>query len=203
MPSTIHTTDAILDAARRLVLQRGTQNASVAAISKESGAPVGSLYHQFGSRDDLVAALWARAVRRSQAAFIAAAAHRDPMRAAVGAALSIHDFVRVHPEDARLLVAFRREDLLHDATSRPLRRLLDGLNRPLAAAVTELARRLYGRATTATIEQTTVAVVDIPLGVVRRHLVAGTKPPARLRRHLETAVRAVLVRRSRGRGRLD
>jgi AcrR family transcriptional regulator len=197
MSKAIHSSDVILDAARTLVLRRGVQNASVSAISKQSGAPVGSLYHQFGSRDDLVAALWVRAVRRSQAAFLGAARHPDPRRAAVDAALSIHDFVREHPEDARLLASFRREDLLHDATSRRLRRELDELNRPLAEAVTDLARRVFGRATPETVERTTLAVVDMPLGAMRRHLVAGTEPPARLRELLETAVRAVLDTRSR------
>ena len=196
MPKALHSTDAILDAARTLVLRRGVQNASVAAISLQSGAPEGSLYHQYGSRDDLVAALWVRAVRRSQAAFLAAARHPDPRRAAVDAALSIHDFVREHPEDARLLASFRREDLLHDATSRRLTRELDDLNRPLFDAVKELARRVFGRATTETVERTTLAVIDLPIGAMRRHLVAGTDPPARLREQLETAVRAVLEART-------
>jgi AcrR family transcriptional regulator len=196
MPKAIHSTDVILDAARTLVLRRGVQNASVSAISKKSGAPVGSLYHQFGSRDDLVAALWLRAVRRSQAAFIAAARHPDPLRAAVDAAMSIHDFVGEHPDDARLLAAFRREDLLHGAMSPRLRRELDELNRPLKDTVTDLARRLFGRATPETVEKTMLAVLDMPLGAVRRHLLAGTALPARLREQLETAVRAVLEARS-------
>jgi AcrR family transcriptional regulator len=197
MPSALHSTDAILDAARTLVLRRGVQNASVSAISKQSGAPVGSLYHQFGSRDDLVAALWIRAVRRSQATFLAAARDPDPDRAAMATALSIHDFVRDHPDDARLLASFRREDLLHDATARRLKRVLDELNRPLETAVLDLARRLFGRATSDVVEQTMLAVVDIPLGAMRRHLVAGTVPGPALRGHLEAAVRAVLDARRR------
>jgi hypothetical protein len=63
--------------------------------------------------------------------------------------------------------------------------------------VTELARRLFGRATPETVERTTLAVVDMPLGAMRRYLVAGTEPPASLRELLETAVRAVLDARSR------
>jgi AcrR family transcriptional regulator len=196
-PRALHHRDTILDAARELVLERGVQNATVSAISKESGAPVGSLYHHFGSRDDLVAELWVRAVRRSQAAFLAAVRHPDPEQAAVDAALSIHDFVREHRDDARLLVSFRREDLLHDARSRRLIRVLDELNSPLGQAVMTLARRLFGRATPAAVEQTTLAVIDLPFGAIRRHLVAGAEPPAALREQLAAAVRAVLQLRSR------
>jgi AcrR family transcriptional regulator len=63
-PKAVHAKDAILDAARGLVLERGVQHATVSAISEESGAPVGSLYHHFGSRDDLVAELWVRSDAR-------------------------------------------------------------------------------------------------------------------------------------------
>jgi len=41
------------------------------------------------------------------------------------------------------------------------------------------------------VEQTTLAVIDIPLGVVRRHLSAGNALSAWLRGQLEAAVRAV------------
>jgi AcrR family transcriptional regulator len=191
-PKAVHTRDGMLDAARELVLEHGVQNASVSAISERSGAPVGSLYHHFGSRDALLAELWVRAVRRSQAAFLAAAAHDDPEQAAVNAALSIHDFAKQERDDARLLVSFRREDLLRDARSAKVTRELKDLNDPLHCAVTSLARRLYRRATQRTIQRTVLAVIDIPQGAVRRHLIAGSEFPVELRGQLAAAVRAVL-----------
>lgn len=197
MPKAVHARDAILDAARDLVLERGVQNATVSAISEESGAPVGSLYHHFGSRDDLVAELWVRAVRRSQATFLAAASHPNAERAAVAAALSIHDFVREHRDDARLLVSFRREDLLHDSRTPRLVGALADLNRPLGEAVTDLARRFFGRATQDAVEQMTLAVIDLPFGAIRRHLIAGAELPAALREQLRAAVRAALRTRRR------
>jgi len=187
-----HRAGDILDAARGLVLEHGVQSATVDAIARESGAPVGSLYHRFGSRDRLLAELWLRAARRSQAVFLAAARHADPEQAAVAAALSLYDFVQQHRQDARMLVSFRREDLLHDARSPSVIRELKELNRPLDDAVTDLARRLFGKATRKTVEQTVLAVIDLPLGAVRRHLVAGSALPAWLRDLLEVAVRAVL-----------
>lgn len=189
-----HLPDDILDAARGLVLRRGVQSATVDAIARASGAPVGSLYHRFGSRDRLMAELWLRAVRRSQAAFLTAASHANPEQAAVDAAWSIHDFVRQHRHDARLLVSFRREDLLRDARSPELIKHLKELNRPLAAAIAQMARRLFGKATARTVEQTLFAVIDIPMGVVRRHLLAGTEIPEWLRDQLGAAVRAALRR---------
>jgi AcrR family transcriptional regulator len=188
----LHHTDNILDATRTLVLQAGTGGATVEAISRATNAPVGSLYHRFGSRDALLAELWVRAVRRSQAAFLAAAADDDPDQAAVNAALSIHDFAKQNRDDARLVVSFRREDLLRDARSSKLTRDLKDLNVPLHSAVTSLARRLYGRATQRTIQRTLLAVIDIPQGAIRRHLMAASELPSELRDQLAAAVRAVL-----------
>ena len=59
--------------------------------------------------------------------------------------MSIYDFVRQHPADARLLASCRREDLLRHARSPRLIRELQQLNQPLEAAVTILAQRLFGK----------------------------------------------------------
>jgi AcrR family transcriptional regulator len=191
----LHQPDEILDATRGLILHDGVRGATIDAIARRSGAPVGSLYHRFGSRDRLMAKLWVRAARRSQAIFVAAAQHPDAEQGAVNAALSIYEFVRRHPEDARLLVSFRREDLIRDARSPKLLRELKELNRPLQAALCALARRLFGKATAPAVEQTALAVIDIPMGALRRHLVAGSAIPPALPQLLETAVRAVLRHR--------
>ena len=189
---TLHSQDDILDATRSLVLEHGVNGATVDAISRHSRAPVGSLYHRFGSRDHLLAEMWVRAVRRSQAAFIAAVRHTDPEQAAVDAALSIYDFVREHPADARLLASFRHEDLLREARRPRLIRDLEHLNHPLKRAVTDLAKRLFGRPTQGAIARTLLVTIDIPMGAVRRYLLAGREVPEWLREPLEAAVRAVI-----------
>jgi AcrR family transcriptional regulator len=193
----------MLDAARDLLLEHGSGSATIEAIADLSGAPTGSIYHRFGSRDGLVARLWIRAVYRSQASFFAALEQEDPRAAALAAAQSILEFCEQEPADARLLVSFRREDLLRTALSGQLADELEELNRPIETAVVELARRLYGRATRATLDRTLLAVFDLPYGAVRRYLIAGSKLPGGLRDDLARAVTAVLedgARRPGGRG---
>jgi AcrR family transcriptional regulator len=184
----LHTADGLLDAARSLVLEGGARAATVNRLVEVSGAPKGSIYHRFGTLDELLGALWLRTVRRSQDAFVAALAVEDAVEAAVAAALSLHDFARDHPADARLLAAVRREDLVHTASGDELRRV----NARLPEVMGGLARRLYGRASRAAVERTMFAVVDLPLGAVRRHLVEGSPLPPALRDQLEAAVRAAL-----------
>jgi AcrR family transcriptional regulator len=182
----------MLDAARDLLLEQGSGSATVEAIAGLSGAPTGSIYHRFGSRDELVARLWIRAVYRSQASFLAALEHEDPHAAALAAAQSILEFCEQEPADARLLVSFRREDLLRTAPSGQLADELEALNRPVKTAVVALARRLYGRPTRATVNRTLLAVFDLPYGAARRHLIAGTTLPPGLRDDVARAVKAVL-----------
>jgi AcrR family transcriptional regulator len=182
----------MLDAARDLLLERGSGSATVEAIADLSGAPTGSIYHRFGSRDGLLTRLWIRAVYRSQASFLAALEHEDPRAAALAAAQSILEFCEQEPADARLLVSFRREDLIRAAPNGQLADELEELNRPIEAAVVTLARRLYGRPTRAAVNRTLLIVFDLPYGAARRHLIEGTKLPAGLRDDLARAVKAVL-----------
>jgi len=100
--------------------------------------------------------------------------------------------VRQHPADARLLASFRREDLLRNTCIPGLIRELQELNQPLEATVTVLARRVFGKPTRRAVAQTLLAAIDIPMGTVRRYLLAGSEVPDWLRDPLEAAVRAVL-----------
>lgn len=189
----LHSPESILDAARDLLLESGARALTVDAISAASGAPVGSIYHRFGSLEGLLAEMWIAAVRRFQASFLAALdGMRSPPDAAVDAALSMFDFARDASADARLLAALRREDLFAATESAALRRELEELNRPVEEQLAALSRRLFGNAGPTALQRTTFAVVDIPHGAVRRHLLAGSPPPRALRSWIETAVRAAL-----------
>jgi AcrR family transcriptional regulator len=189
----LHPIDSILDAARGLVLDRGLGAATVAAIAGSSGAPVGSIYHRFGSVDDLLVEMWIRAVRRSQVRFAAAAEQSDPIEAAVGAALSVYDFCVDNPADGRLLLSFRREDFARGRMAPGQRAELDHLNEPVKAVVKDLARRLYGRTSRRSLDRLMLATFDLPHGALRRPLASGDKLSPQRREAVETAVRAVLV----------
>ena len=188
----VHLTDTMLDAARDLLLADGSGSATIEAIAEASGAPTGSIYHRFGSRDELVVRLWMRAVYRSQASFIAALERQDAKEAALAASMAIIDFCEEHPADAQLLVSFRREDLIRTTPRAELAEELTELNRPVERAVVNLARRLYGKTTRAALDRTLLAVFDLPYGAARRYLIKRAKLPAGLRDDLTRAVAAVI-----------
>lgn len=190
---TAYPSETILDGARAIVLESGAGSATVDAIARASGAPTGSIYHRFASRDELLARVWLRAVRRSQARFLAAIDRPDPVEAAVAGALSILDFCRDEPEDARLLAAVRADDLLRADVPEAVAHELADVNRGLLRAVRRLSVALFGRRTDAALERTLLAVFDLPYGAARRHLVAGAPLPRTLWGDLERAVRAVIT----------
>jgi AcrR family transcriptional regulator len=191
-PPRKHDTDEILDAARTLVLRDGPRAASVAAIAKESGAPVGTLYHRFGSRDGVLAAAWLRAVERFQQRALEAATEPDPLDAAVAMATTAIRFARAQPDDVALLLAIRRGDLLDADPGDSFRAQLNAINAPLDAALARLARELRGRADARSLDAVTRAVVDLPGAAVRRHLRSDRKFPGWLEADVAAATRALL-----------
>jgi AcrR family transcriptional regulator len=189
-----HPVDKILDVSRDLVLSHGARAVTVDRIVAASGAPKGSVYHRFSTVSDLLATMWLRGVRRSQSRFLEPLkAGGAAMDAAVTAGLAICDFASEEPADARLLAALRREDLVGEVTDPELASALHDVNRELREAVTALARRLYGRATRDAIERTTCAVIDLPQGAIRRHLVQGVPVPRNVRPQIAAAIRAALL----------
>lgn len=188
-PPRKHQTDVILDAARELVLRGGPRAAGVAAIAEASGAPVGTLYHRFGNRDGILAAVWLRALDRFQSRAMAAGADAT-LESAVAMAVSAIAFAREFGDDARLLLTIRPADLLDADSGGELADAIKARNVPLARRIREFAVELYGSADARSVDAVTAAVVDLPYSAVRRH--SGGIPPW-LAGDLATAVRAVLT----------
>jgi AcrR family transcriptional regulator len=192
-PPRKHATDDILDAARTVALRHGPRATSVAAIASESGAPAGTLYHRFGSRDRILQAAWLRALGRFQAeALGAAGGDGDPVEAGVAMAAAAVRFAQGWPDDARLLGIVRRRDLLDGGPHPDLEERLAAVNRPLGDAVSRIARGLR-RTTERDREVVLAAVVDLPEAAVRRHTRDGGTVPAWLERAVAASARRLLT----------
>jgi AcrR family transcriptional regulator len=168
--------DQILDAAALLVAEAGPSQATMSGIAARLGAPSGSIYHRFESKDLLLARLWIRTVRRAQEGFVAALDIDDLDKAGLNAALHIPRWSRRHLADASVLLLYRREDLAEHWPDE-LGAELSTLNSPLERAVREFTRRLLGQVTAAGLQTVTFALVDVPYAACRRYLLAGKPPP--------------------------
>jgi len=187
----VFSTEAILDAARAVVVTRGARGATVEAISREAGVPVGSIYHRFDSLAELLARTWLRAARRSQERALAVPVSPErPLESAVAVALAMYDLCLEQPEDTLLLDALGRAELLTMELG-ALRGELEVVNERVEALMAGLARAIFGRADARTRDLVLLALVDMPHGFAHRQLASGTRTPAR-RERLAPAVQAVL-----------
>ena len=191
MARKVFSTDSILDAAREVIITRGPRAATVAAIADSAGVPVGSIYHRFGSVDELLARTWLRAARRSQErALTVPISPAGPLATAQAVALAMYDHCLAEPEDTLLLDALSHTELL----SLPLGELHDQLARANDHAeerMAVLARAIFGRADSRTRDLVLLALIDIPHGFAHRQIASGQRTPAR-RERLAGAVAAVL-----------
>lgn len=192
MTRKVFSTEAILDAAREVVITHGSRGATVAAIAATAAVPIGSIYHRFDSVDELLAESWLRAARRSQQRALAVDASLDaPLAAAEAIALAMYDHCLAEPRDTLLLAALSRAELIDRCTG-TLRSELESVNELVETRVAKLARALFGRADRRTRDLVLLALIDIPYGFARRQIESGRSAPAR-RERLAAAVAAVLA----------
>jgi AcrR family transcriptional regulator len=110
---------AILDAALDAFDERGYAAATIDDVRERSGASVGSIYHHFGGKEQLAAALYVRALADYQDGFVAALRRHRSARAGVRAAVEHHvAWVQARPKLARYLLAQRADSPQLDERNR-------------------------------------------------------------------------------------
>ncbi|MGI8610206.1 MAG: TetR family transcriptional regulator [Candidatus Dormibacteria bacterium] len=181
----------LVHAAQQLAAAGGPGSVTIAAVAMATGAPVGSIYHRFGSRDSLMAAAWLDALAEFQAGFIATL-HRSAPQPALAAALFTTSWARSDATRARLLVLHRARDYgagsWGDADRARARLLSDDLEAALAAFCLQQLGGTGGEQR----RLATFALLDLPYAAVRRYLAAGITPPAEVDGYLATAVSGLL-----------
>jgi AcrR family transcriptional regulator len=182
----------ILDAAERLIARHGPSGATVGAIAQAVGAPTGSIYHRFDSRDVLLAEVWLGAARAFQTAFFERLAGPAPREAGLAAALYMAQRVRERPREARVLLLHRREDFVDRGWPANMRRRAEQLGRQVETELRAFSRRLCGRQDARTVRSIAYALVEAPVAAVRRHVAAEESPPAYVDGLIRTTYEAVI-----------
>ena len=124
--------EAILAAALDSFVRSGYSNTTIEDIRRASGASIGSLYHHFGGKDGIAAALFVEGLAGYQSAFLSTLLPHANARAGVEAVVRHHlRWVREHPDLARFLLAVRETEVIAAAEPELRRR-----NRAFFGAVT-------------------------------------------------------------------
>ncbi len=191
-----HPHAAILECAKQLSAEVGPHRVTVASVAARAGAPIGSIYHRYASRDEILAAVWLDLVEAFQEQFLAALAGDDAVEAGLAAVRFTCGWVRRHPLEARLMLVHRREDFAAERWPASYRRRAQELADQAHESLQGYAARLCGHGGPAALRHVRFALVDLPTAALRRGIEDGAAPSA----HIETLLLdtcAYALRRSR------
>lgn len=177
-----------LAAARAIASDAGPAAVTVAAVTDRLGAPTGSFYYRFASRDLLLGELWLDNVLAFQAGFVAAIEADDGL----AAALHMPAWVRAHPQEARLLLLYGRHDFVPGEWPEPLVRGVADQARRFEACLERFARATFGGTGPEPLRLAQFVLADVPMAAVRPHLRRREPPPPLVDALIRRTYRAIV-----------
>ena len=99
----------ILVAARELLLEVGPEALSLRQVARRADFSPASLYNYFGSRDEIIAALFDESFQRLDAYLRRVPEHLPPERRVVELGLAYMDYARDNPMDLRCIMQATQE----------------------------------------------------------------------------------------------
>lgn len=187
---------SFLEAARSIAAQGGPAAVTVNSVTEQLGAPSGSFYYRFASRDVLLAELWLNTALAFQEGFVAAIEDDDGLKAA----LHTPTWVRAHLEDARMFLLHHRDDFVHGAWPAALKTRVQQQGRRIDACYTRFARKALGGVDAERLRMARFVLADVPKAAVRSHLRRREPPPPFVEKMITVTYRAVLLQYGSKRG---
>jgi AcrR family transcriptional regulator len=182
--------EQFVDAALKIAANHGPAAVTIAAVAEEVGAPVGSVYHRFLSRDVLMAKVWLKVVTSFQQEFIKALRNDEGLQAA----LYTPRWVLLHPAEARILLLYRREELVSGAWPEELREGVMQIKRQLDESIQKYTKRTFGSSSQAIVSRTIFALIEVPYAAVLRYIRQGKKPPKVVEKYIKETYVTIMGR---------
>lgn len=182
------TDEQFLDAACALVARKGPAAVTMAAVAGSLCAPIGSLYHRFSSKEELLAGLWLRTAEQFQEGFMVTLRDEGGLRAA----LYTPRWVRDNLEQARLLLMHRREEFMSPGWNDETRDRAVRLAKELDSGLRSFARGALGSASRSNLRRVTFVLIDVPYAAVRSHLLKSEPPPEIVDRMVQDTYFAIM-----------
>ena len=174
MPKRLFEDADFIAAARNLAAAGGPASVTVSSVTGRLGAPVGSFYHRFASRDVLLAHVWLDTALAFQTGFVAAIKAGDGLAAALHAPI----WVRAHLEDARAFLLHHRDDFAHGNWPQDLKDRVVRQGRRVDAAYKRFARDTFGGTGAEEVQFARFILAGVPMAAVIPYLRQGVAPPA-------------------------
>jgi AcrR family transcriptional regulator len=165
--------DAFIDAAIGLVAEGGPSAATIAAIARRVGAPVGSVYHRFESRAAILATAWSLI----HGDFVARLAPLLEAGLGLEAALAIATWAREDLRRARFLLLNETGVLLEDAPPPALLAEIGAQEAALDRAFMAGLGAFGDVQDPSHLASGRFIIFDGPIALLKPHLLAGATPP--------------------------
>jgi AcrR family transcriptional regulator len=177
-----------LAAARDLAAAGGPASVTVTSVTERLGAPTGSFYHRFASRDVLLANVWLGTALAFQTDFVAA------IKAGDGLAAALHTpvWVRNNFEEARAFLLYHRDDFAHGNWPQDLKDRVVRQGRQVDVAYKRLARDTFGGVGANELRLARFVLADVPKAAVGPYLRQGVAPPTIVDEMIETTYHAIV-----------
>ena len=161
---------------------------TIDSVAERIGAPKGSFYYRFASRDALLGELWLKTVLAYQEGFVAAIEAGDGLRAALHTAA----WARRHLEDARLLMLYSRHDFVQGDWPAALKGGVADQAERFEACLRTFARGAFGRAGRAEMRRAAFVLAEVPIAAVKHHLQRRERPPRLVDELISKTYRAIV-----------
>src|SRR5580658_3540184 len=182
-----------LVAARELATEGGPAAVTVNSVTKRLGAPKGSFYYRFASRDLLLGEVWLAAALAYQTGFVAAIEAGDGL----AAALHMPAWVRCNLGEARLLLLYSRHDFVQGDWPASLKAGVASQARRFEACLERFAQETFGNTGLEELRIAQYVLADVPMAAVRPHLRRREEPPSLVDDLIRTTYRAIVTGRRR------
>lgn len=184
-----YSSEQILDAAVEVLRGHNPAEVTIALVADVLGAPSGSIYHRFPTRDALMASAWLRAGEGFVADLAVVLRGADPQQAALTAVNLMLDWARRRPREAGFFLLHPRSGFTSTEWPPALGRRATRLGNDLNDAVRAFASRLPG----VSVARARFALLDIPQAAIRRAAVSGSALDLEVQRLVEESVLALLA----------
>jgi AcrR family transcriptional regulator len=177
-----------LGAARDIAHEIGPAGVTVGSVTQRLGAPTGSFYYRFPSRDLLLGELWLATALAFQEDFVAA------IETGHGLAAALHTpvWVRAHLDDARLLLLYHRDDFVQGEWPKALKRGVALQAQRVDACYEKFARNTFGEANPEQLRIAQFVLADVPKAAVIPHLRRRESPPPVVDELIRLTYRAIV-----------
>jgi AcrR family transcriptional regulator len=172
------------------VAKDGPAAVTVNSVTEKLGAPSGSFYYRFASRDVLLAELWLATALSFQDEYVAA------IKAGDGLAAALHTprWVRANPANARVFLLYHRDDFVNGDWPKKFVNGVRQQGRRIDACYQRFARQTFGGEDGEKLRLARFVLADVPKTAVIPHIQRSESPPPIVDEMIATTYQAIVQR---------